>query len=192
VTGAGPFNGGGDKFFEGSFSPGTSPAAVALSGDVSFGADSTLVIELGGILPGSEHDQVQVDGELSLGGTLEVSLIDGFAPSAGQSFDVLDWTTLSGAFSSISLPALAGLAWDTSALYETGALSVGPALSADFDSDGEDFLRWQRQLGGVAPATPVASAVPEPASRALSILAAAGFLTRRRQPWRLLVEISRR
>jgi hypothetical protein len=33
-----------------------------------------------------------------------------FEPEAGDSFDILDWGSVSGAFTSISLPALTGLA----------------------------------------------------------------------------------
>jgi hypothetical protein len=74
---------------------------------------------------------------LSLGGRLEVSLIEGFTPAAGNSFDILDWGTLSGTFSTIVLPTLSGLAWNTSQLYTTGVLSLAAAgLRGDFNLDG--------------------------------------------------------
>jgi hypothetical protein len=41
--------------------------------------------------PGGGYDQIQASGTLSLGGTLAVSLINGFTPVAGNSFDILEW-----------------------------------------------------------------------------------------------------
>jgi hypothetical protein len=55
---------------------------------------------------------------------------------------------------------------------------------ADFDgdSDGADFLLWQRNLGGdVLATTAAASAIPEPGSFALAVLAAGGLTRRRRR-----------
>jgi hypothetical protein len=49
-----------------------------------------------------------VTGQLSLGGTLAVSLTGGFVPAESGSFDILDWGSLVSAFHSIQLPALRG------------------------------------------------------------------------------------
>jgi hypothetical protein len=85
---------------------------------------SRLFIEIGGTTVGSQFDQVHVTGQLALDGTLNVSLINSFTPVIGNSFDILDWTTLSGTFSTIQLPSLTGAAWDISQLYTTGTLNV--------------------------------------------------------------------
>jgi hypothetical protein len=82
-----------------------------------------------------------------LGGELRVLLLNGFEPVVGQTFDILDWGALNGAFASIDLPALApGIRWDISQLYSTGSLAVAPALEADFDADGDvdgdDLANW--------------------------------------------------
>jgi hypothetical protein len=57
-------------------------------------------------------------------------------------------------------------------------LSDGSDADHDGDSDGADFLRWQRQLSEVSADS--FSAVPEPGAWVLSIvcLAAAGFIRR--------------
>ena len=125
VSGAGAFTGGGTKIFEGGYSPGNSPAAVSLDGPVQFAATNTLKIELGGTTVGTQYDKVQVTGSLSLDGTLQVSLINSFTPVRGNKFDILDWSTLSGTFSSLQLPALASpLRWNVGQLYADGTLSV--------------------------------------------------------------------
>jgi hypothetical protein len=112
-----------------------------------------LNIELGGTTPGSQYDQIHVTGQLTLGGTLNVWLTGGFAPAAGNSFDILDWGSLTGTFASIELPTLAtGLQWNTSQLYTTGTLSVVSAgLAGDFNLNGivdaADYAVWRKGLG---------------------------------------------
>jgi hypothetical protein len=126
VSGSGRFTGAGTKFFEGGFAPGSSPAIVLVEGDLTMGASSPLLMELGGTTPGTEHDQVQVQGLLTLGGgPLQVVWWNGYAGSDGDRFDLLDWGALSGSFGSVSLPVLNdGLIWDTSGLYTLGELRV--------------------------------------------------------------------
>jgi hypothetical protein len=125
VEGAGKFTGGGDFFFEGDLRPGNSPAITSITGNATLGSE-LLEIEIFGLIPGSEYDAVHVSGALTLlGGTLDVILRGGFTASAGDSFDLLDFSSLSGTFSVLHLPALGGgLNWDSSNLYTTGALSV--------------------------------------------------------------------
>ncbi len=48
-------------------------------------------IELGGSTRGSQYDAILSSGNVNLGGTLIVSLINSFTPVAGSSFDILDW-----------------------------------------------------------------------------------------------------
>jgi hypothetical protein len=51
----------------------------------------------------------------------------------------------------------------------------------DGDSDGADFLAWQQQLGAGPSATVASTAVPEPATFVLLIVAAACWCQRRRR-----------
>jgi hypothetical protein len=111
-----------------------------------------LEMELGGTTAGTAYDEIQATGALSLSGTLHVSLINGFVPTTGQAFDILDWGTLSGTFSSISLPTLSGLAWNTSQLYTTGVISVtGAGLPGDYNNNGvvdaSDYVVWRNNQG---------------------------------------------
>jgi hypothetical protein len=84
-------------------------------------------MELGGTARGTQHDALNVTRDLTFGGTLTATLTGGFLPQAGQAFDLFDFDAAldAGSFDTITLPSLtAGLAWDTSALYTTGTLSV--------------------------------------------------------------------
>ena len=72
-----------------------------------------------------------VGGEATLDGTLEVSLIDGFQPASGDSFDILELGSITGDFNDIVLPNLTGsLAWDVSALLTDGSIGVVPEPAA--------------------------------------------------------------
>ncbi len=69
-------------------------------------------------------DKLAVTGALTLGGVLDIDLMDGaFVP--GDAFTILSATSYSGAFSQIfpETPG-EGLVWDTSALYTSGILKV--------------------------------------------------------------------
>jgi autotransporter-associated beta strand protein len=121
----------------GAISPGNSPGLLTV-GSLALASGSQTNIELGGITRGSQYDAIVSSGSVSLGGTLQVSLISGFTPQPGQSFDILDWGTLAGKFSTLNLPSLtAPLGWDTSQLYTTGVLSVTPTVRGDFNRDGQ-------------------------------------------------------
>jgi hypothetical protein len=150
VSGSGSFTGTGTAVFLASLSPGSSPASVSFAGGATLGGGTSLVMELGGTTPGSGYDRIQVAGELSIGGVLAVSLIGGFVPGAGNTFDILDWGILSGTFSSLQLPALPSTyAWDTSQLYASGVLSVvGVGISGDYNNngivDGADYVLWRK------------------------------------------------
>ncbi len=127
VSGGGNFPGAGTVTFNGGFSPGDSPAAVTFGGGIDLGPSGVLEMELGGTAAGREYDQLDVEGLLSLGGKLEVALLDGFMPRFGDAFDLLNYGTLAGRFDTIDLPALdPGLVWDTSTLYSTGAITAVP------------------------------------------------------------------
>jgi hypothetical protein len=88
-------------------------------------SNGTLRIDLGGALAG-EYDRLVVYGNMVLGGTLAVSFTNGFFPSSGQTFDVLDWTgTASGQFDTVTLPQLPPTrTWNTNLLYAQGELRV--------------------------------------------------------------------
>lgn len=63
---------------------------------------------------------------LTFGGTLNVTNIGG-ALVNGDVFNLFDWGSTSGAFSSVNLPALTGaLTWDQSNLYTNGTIAVIP------------------------------------------------------------------
>ena len=120
-------DGGGTFQFNGGYSAGNSPGSVSIDGNVVFGNTNQALFEIAGTTLGSEYDHLTVNGVLTFGGELKVSFLNGFTASAGQTFDLFDFTSANGTFSSISFTSAtlgAGLVWDTSNLYTNGTISV--------------------------------------------------------------------
>jgi T5SS/PEP-CTERM-associated repeat protein len=128
-----------------------SSGILEIDGNYIQSAAGKLWVHLGGTTPGTNHDQLQVSGAVALSGRLQVDKVTSFEPSAGDAFDILDWGTLSGTFSTIQLPMLAaGLVWDTSRLYTTGVLRVIGNLPGDYNRnsvvDAADYIVWRNSL----------------------------------------------
>ncbi|TWU28477.1 hypothetical protein [Bythopirellula polymerisocia] len=170
----------------GTDAPGFSPAAVN-RGSVSY--NGTLEIEIGGLNPGSDFDQLNHilgAGIADLGGRLDVSLINSFMPSIGDSFEIITAVDVDDVFAVENLPPIGGLLWNVNYNATNVVLAVVSPFSADFDQDGDvdgnDFLVWQRnpsvgslgdwqtQHGNVLPLAAIANVVPEPASLTLFFL----------------------
>jgi hypothetical protein len=142
--------GSGSVFVEGDLQPGAPIGTMAFGGDLSIGAAAVVRMSLAGSSP-SQIDRITASGALAMGGTLAVSLASGFSPLAGQSFDLFDWSSRTGTFSTIQLPTLTGLSWNTSQLYTTGTISVVATLPGDFNFSGKvdaaDYAVWRNGLG---------------------------------------------
>jgi len=129
VSGIGSFE---NVVFSGTYAPGNSPAITSLAGG-QFSSSSALVIELGGLQPGTQYDRVVDSGSLNLlGGALDVMVFNGFVPALGDSFEILQYGQLSGDFGMASYPALgSGLSWErtTSATAMTITVVPEPSVS---------------------------------------------------------------
>jgi len=97
---------------EGGLEAGVDGLAVFSIGTLNQDLSAVTILELGGVTPGSGHDQIVVTGSADLNGTLDVLLVDGFVPLVGDVFDVLVAGGRTGSFGTVNLPALtAGLEW---------------------------------------------------------------------------------
>jgi len=152
----------------GTVAPGNSPGVLTIDGNYTQGGLATLALEIGGTVPGDEHDQLVVTGTASLDGTVDVSLINGFTLSGDLEFLVLDAADggISGDFSSMSVPGgmFTGIDAANGDYYLCfGSVTcgdVGPILpDGDFNSskivDSADLnlvlFSWN-QLGATLPA----------------------------------------
>ena len=96
----------GDVINNGTLSPGNSPGYIKFDGDYS--QTGTLEIEIGGTTRATQpegsnsddsYDYVEVTGQITLGGTLDLSIINSFTPSLSQIYEFLTFGSVSGDFS---------------------------------------------------------------------------------------------
>ena len=122
----------------GTLAPGASAGTITINNSLNLKQGSFLKLQLGGAGAG-EFDRVSGLTALILDGTIDVSLINGFDPTVGQSFDLIDWTLSLNAVgfnvnSDLHLPGLdPGLAWDRSSFLTDGSIAVAQVPEA---SDG--------------------------------------------------------
>jgi uncharacterized repeat protein (TIGR01451 family) len=79
---------------------------IAISGPVNFGT-GLLDLEIGGTAAGTDYDVVDVSNSATLGGSLAVSLINAYTPANGTIYDIVEFTSSSGAFTE-TLPTWPG------------------------------------------------------------------------------------
>jgi len=115
---------GGTTTVNGKLAPGSNAiGTLTFTNSLTLASTSTTLIELNRT-NSSKCDQLVVGNLLTHGGTLSVSNL-GSALTIGDTFQIFTATTRSGTFATVQLPSLAAsLAWDTSALYTAGKLSV--------------------------------------------------------------------
>lgn len=139
----------------GTLAPGASPGTLNIVGDLTV-LDGILKIEIGGTGAG-QYDVLNVSGTTMIaGGTVLFEFIDGFAPTAGQTFDF---------FSGPNAPVV-----DPGVTFAVAGLQAG----FQFDLSGP-------ALTFVALTDGVSTTVPEPASAALLLAGLLGLAALRRR-----------
>ncbi len=181
----------------GTLAPGNSPGSTAIVGNYDQHSGGELDIEIGGMVAGTDFDAVSITGNALLGGLVDVSLINGFTPTPGQTF-----TILTGGSVTYNGLALSGSA--ASSFY----LLIGPSsvtlqaagLPGDYNFDGAvdgaDYVVWRKapgylpmhydlwrshfgQPGGSGSGAAINSSVPEPTAALLLFCGSLPLLGRR-------------
>jgi T5SS/PEP-CTERM-associated repeat protein len=151
----------------GTLSPGHSAGLTTIVGNYTQQAQGKLEIEVGG--PSAfDNDLVNVLGTTSLSGQLQLALINGFTPGAGQTFSVLQATSLTGAFGNVANGQRVATIDDLGSFqvhYGVGSTFnpnqivitnfVANPLPGDFNDDGTvdaaDYIVWRKfDLGPAA------------------------------------------
>ena len=111
----------------GSVAPGFSAGKITINGNYTQGANGVLNMEIGGTAPGTGYDQLQVSGTATLGGTLNVTLINGFQPAVGDVFQIIAPNAFSGAFATINTVGFSG-----TVTYSSSGITLTVNSSAGF------------------------------------------------------------
>jgi hypothetical protein len=147
-TGSGPIPGQVENR-AGTVAPGNGVGELEIFGRFSNGPSGIVAMQLGGDGAG-QYDLINVDGPVTLAGTLSVSLVNSFLPSVGDAFTLLTYTDeLVGSFESLDLPS--GFNWGLD--YSNNAVLLTVHHAGDFNVDGvvdaADYV-WWRKTGGTA------------------------------------------
>ncbi len=137
----------GDFTNRGTLAPGNSPGLTTILG--AYTESGTLAMELAGTggVGGTDFDQVRVGGSATVvSGALVVQGVNGFAPSRGQTFQLIADTTgaakaVSGTFSSVSfdLDGVAGAGAPVQNAAVLFDLATGRVLATGLNASGSTF-----------------------------------------------------
>lgn len=107
----------------GTVAPGLSPGILTISGNYTQTSGGLLNIEIGGLTAGSQFDQLHITGSATLDGTLNLRLINGFTPNAGDSFQIMSFRSRTGNLATINgLDIGGGLLFQVN--FSTGDLTL--------------------------------------------------------------------
>ncbi|MCB1608500.1 MAG: DUF11 domain-containing protein [Xanthomonadales bacterium] len=80
----------------GTIRPGTSPGTLTIDGQLDLNPGSILEMEVGGITPGTQYDQLLITGVANLDGTINVRQFGGFVPGPLDAFSLLSFASATG------------------------------------------------------------------------------------------------
>jgi len=78
------------KHVAGTINPGNSPGTLTFDSNYTQSSAAGLTMEIAGLTSGTEHDVLVINGDASLAGDITFRFIDDFAPTMGQTFDLIE------------------------------------------------------------------------------------------------------
>ncbi|GEM_PF-5719153 len=133
-----------DVFSVGFISPGSSPGSMTIDGDLNMNG-GRIILEIGGTNPGTDHDQLFITGDFNMtNGVIDLVFINGFAPTAGQTFSVMNVDGESGFVPQVRAVNLAP-DWQ----FETSFDLSGGAMTITSVTDGTFVAPNNLRLNGV-------------------------------------------
>ncbi len=135
VSGTGDYTG--NLRFSAGFEPGISPNSLTIDGNVTLSGTAELEIGLGGLIAGSQHDQLIITGDFIADGDLNIVLLNGFTPSLGDTYHIVSAGSVTGTFDNLIGSGIGG-GFALGVIYNATdiLLEVINALQGDLDGDG--------------------------------------------------------
>jgi T5SS/PEP-CTERM-associated repeat protein len=126
---------------------------ATLLGNLALMSGSLLLADISGSSIDSEYGEIEVVGNVSLGGSIRAAVSDGYTPAAGDSFPIIK--ALGGVTGTLSLsdmpPLPDRLMWDLDVTANQVALNVVQAPPGDYNIDGvvdaADYIVWRKTQG---------------------------------------------
>ena len=145
---------------------------LAITGFYTQSSGGILPIDIGGTTAGTLYDQLNISGAATLGGTLNLDLINNFTPTLGTTFDIMNFSSETGTFATINGTKINQnehfkvTVNATNVMLDVvpGSVSAGPTYG-----DGQSPLGPLNLVGSAGPGnTAGVSAVPEPSTLLLA------------------------
>ena len=185
----GTFNG--NVISDGTFNVGDAikrAGRLAITGSYTQSSGGILPIDIGGTTAGTLYDQLNISGAATLGGTLNLDLINNFTPTLGTTFDIMNFSGKAGTFATINGTQINQSEHFSVSVNSTnvmldvvsGSVSSGPIFG-----DGQGSLGLLNLVGSAGPGNAAGvSATPEPSTLLLvgsGLLGGVMFHRRRRR-----------
>jgi hypothetical protein len=124
--------------------PGGSIGRLEVEGNFIQDNASMLAVELGGTEPGTGYDQLTVNSNADLAGTLQVELVPEFTPVIGDAFDIVTAASVSESFSTEILPSMPGtrIMLLSSPMALTVVVTWPADADGDLDVDLDDYVEF--------------------------------------------------
>jgi fibronectin-binding autotransporter adhesin len=156
---------GGSTTIDGILSPGNSPGVLSFSNSLTLNSTAQTLIEIDGSSRGIEYDGVNVTGALTFNGAL--NLIFGTTFGASHLFNLFDFGSTSGEFTSISLAGS----------YTGSFTDAGSGVWTASTNSGNELWSFNHGTGDL-----ILTVIPEPTTALLGLLGVLVFFRRRRKP----------
>lgn len=125
----------------GEVAPGAPLGVLQIDGTYTQRAAGALDVEIGGVTAGTDFDRLDVTGAATLAGTLRVSLVNGFTPSPGNTFQIMTFGSHTGDFTTTDGLIIGnGLGFRTVYTDTDLSLAIVQEICDDgIDNDGDGF-----------------------------------------------------
>jgi|GEM_PF-1113962 len=135
---------------EGTLTLDTSLGIMSLGGDLVLGANSILDIKLGGLTQGTQYDFIDVAGNASLGGALDLKWNNNFTASNGNTFDIVECSggnsCMTGAFVTINDPI--GVTAASNSIVNAGTATPN-IFRYSTDTVASNIYIWDNNVSGL-------------------------------------------
>jgi alpha-tubulin suppressor-like RCC1 family protein len=139
----------GNVFSTGTISPGSSAGSLAITGSLNLSNLAKLTLDIGGRQQGTKYDFVGVSNGATFDGTLSLSLTGYFRPASSDSFTLMQFASMSGAFDNASDGSRLFTS-DNLASFEVNYSDTNLVVSAfqSPDTDGDGVSDYDESLSG--------------------------------------------
>lgn len=120
IDGSGGINDKGANIEAGSETPGSGTGILSLNVPLTQGAGAAITALISGTKAGKQYDQINSTSSITLGGTLNLKFGNGFTPTPSDSFDILNFSSVTGKFSTVNAP----IGWTAHLKFTATALNV--------------------------------------------------------------------